>query len=105
MTELTRSQFDGVAPPDRAQTVYVAHGKQVLDGHGTVIAQAVSNAEANRLAACANACRGIPTRELEAGILQDLIAACGRQLPERIRAILKRIQLPGLVSSPSRPVR
>ena len=105
MTELMGSQFDGVAPPDLAQTVYVAHGKQVLDGHGTVVALAVSSAEANWLAACANACRGIPARELEAGILQDLIAACGRESPERIRAILNRIQLPELVSSARQPVR
>jgi hypothetical protein len=92
MTELTRSQFDGVASPDRARTVYVAHGKQVLDGHGGVLAHAASPLGAERLAACANACNGIPTRELEAGILQDLFEACGRQAPERIRAILNRLQ-------------
>ena len=80
-------------PPERSQTVYVAHGKQVLDAHGSVIAHAASALEAERLAACANACSGIPTRELQAGILQDLIEACGRQASERIRAILNRLRL------------
>lgn len=94
MTELTRLQFDGAAPPDPDQTVYVAHGKQVLDAHGGVLANAVSAQEAERIAACANACSGIPTRELEAGILQDLFAACGRQASERIRAILNRLRMP-----------
>ena len=92
MTELTRSPFDGIAAPESAQTVYVAHGKQVLDAHGGVIAQAASALEAERLAACANACSGIPTRELEAGILQDLIAACGHDSSGRIRAILNRLR-------------
>ena len=94
MAEVTRSQFDGVAGAETSHTIYVADGKQVLDTRGGVVAHAVSEGEAKRLATCANACSGIPTRELEAGILKDLFAACGRQAPERIRAILNRLRLP-----------
>lgn len=52
----------------------------------------VSDQYARRLAACVNACQGIPTEALEAGVVGDLVAVFQRQ-EDIIRNILTDSQL------------
>jgi hypothetical protein len=57
------------------------------------------SADARRTAACTRACDGIPTEELEKGILHDLIAACIHlRDDERITEVLNRLVLSGCPS-------
>lgn len=50
---------------------------------------------ARRLAACAEACEGIPTAELESGVILELVAACIRHRgDDRLREILLRMSPP-----------
>ena len=60
--------------------------------YGAVAAHAVQAETAERIAACVNACAGIPTLELQAGILEDLLTACDKVIEPRLRAILDRLR-------------
>ena len=66
-----------------------------------------SDLSPRRVAACAAACEGIPTHELENGIVFELVAACVRlRDDERLREILLRLSpaKPRPVRSPARLV-
>ena len=101
LTDAVERSMDDLARPTNASSPtraylsppWVAHGTQLLDAHGAVAAQAVHAETAERIAACVNACAGIPIMELQAGILEDLLAACDNAIDEpRLRAILDRVR-------------
>jgi hypothetical protein len=71
---------------------WVASGREVLSREGRPVAIVAIEADAERIAACVSACKGVPTAELQAGIIRDLIDCC-EQIPDnpRLRAILHRM--------------
>jgi hypothetical protein len=71
---------------------WIVDGLFVRDRNGAAVATVTSAGNAERIAACVTACEGIPTGELQAGIIQDLVASCERTASGRLRAILDRMQ-------------
>ncbi len=71
---------------------WVADGVYVRDRIGIVVATVLAGGNADRIAACVTACEGIPTEELRAGIIQDLVASCEPVATGRMRAILDRMK-------------
>jgi hypothetical protein len=71
---------------------WVVDGLFVRDRNGIPVATVTVPGNAERIAACVTACEGIPTGELQAGILQDLVACCDPTATGRMRAILDRMQ-------------
>jgi hypothetical protein len=80
-------RFAGTAAP------WTATALQVLDRR-EVLATAKDSEAAERIAACVNACRGVPTSELDSGVLVDLLAHCDQAFgrDEVGQALLKRIR-------------
>ena len=71
---------------------WVVDGPLVLDRNGIAVATVAAAGNAERIAACVTACEGIPTRELQAGIIEDLVAWCEPTATGRLRAILDRMK-------------
>lgn len=71
---------------------WVADGVLVRDRSGNAVATVLADGNAERIAACVTACAGIPTAELQAGILKDLVACCEPVATGRMRAILDRMR-------------
>jgi hypothetical protein len=71
---------------------WVADGLFVRDRNGIAVATVTDTGNAERIAACVTACEGIPTGELQAGIIQDLVAWCEPTATGRLRAILDRMK-------------
>ena len=71
---------------------WVVDGLFVRDRNGLPVATVTAGGNAERIAACVTACEGIPTGELQAGILQDLVACCEPTATGRLRAILDRMR-------------
>jgi hypothetical protein len=71
---------------------WVVDGHFVRDRIGLPVATVPIAANAERIAACVTACEGIPSEELRAGILQDLVASCEPIASGRMRAILDRMK-------------
>ena len=71
---------------------WVVDDQSVRDRIGLLVATVPIAANAERIAACVTACEGIPTEELRAGILQDLVACCEPTAGGRMRAILDRLK-------------
>ena len=71
---------------------WVVDGLFVRDRNGIPVATVTVPGNAERIAACVTACEGIPTGELQAGILQDLVASCDPTATGRMRAILDRMK-------------
>lgn len=71
---------------------WIVDGQQVRDRIGYAVATVPAPADAERIAACVTACEGIPSEELRAGIIQDLMAACEPIASGRMRAILDRMK-------------
>lgn len=71
---------------------WVVDGQFVRDRNGIAVATVSVAGNADRIAACVTACEGIPTGELQAGILQDLVAWCEPTATGRLRAILDRMK-------------
>ena len=71
---------------------WVVDGLFVRDRNGIPVATVTDLGNAERIAACVTACEGVPTGELQAGILQDLVACCEQTATGRLRAILDRMQ-------------
>jgi hypothetical protein len=67
-------------------------GLFVRDRNGVAVATVTADGNAERIAACVTACEGIPTGELQAGIIQDLVASCEPTGAGRLRAILDRMK-------------
>jgi hypothetical protein len=47
-----------------------------------------------RIAACVQACEGIPTDRLEDGVIVRLVAACVHVADERVREVLEELSPP-----------
>ena len=93
MDELARSSSRSQPVAGFNSTPWVPHGSRVLDARGLKVVDAATPGDAERIAACVNACAGISTLELRAGILEDLFLACARVGEDsRIHAILDRLR-------------
>ncbi len=87
MTELRRRKPDGVPGPESAGTVY---GPMETDSRlPRRNRRPGQRLRCRTVGGLRNACAGIPTPELQAGILEDLFAACERVAPERIRGAMR----------------
>jgi hypothetical protein len=92
MDDLARSSSRSRAVVGFNSTPWVSHGSRILDARGQKVADAATPEDAERIAACVNACAGISIRELQAGILEDLLQACARTENTRVQAVLDRLR-------------
>lgn len=70
-----------------------AFRREVHDEFGSVLATVESSDGARRIAACLNACRGMATKELEDGLVGDLLRFCNDAFAgsEKGKTLLRRL--------------
>jgi len=73
-------------------TPWVAEGQEILTRKGEKVASASSSPNARRIVATANACKAVPTEDLELGIVAELVFHCGKLKNATIQAILERMR-------------